>query len=592
MRETFPVWRREWQHRSANEPALEKCVHRLIPLCLLLLCAPANADTDARRGMVAAAHPLAVAAGVEILHAGGSAIDAAVAVQMVLSLVEPQASGIGGGAFLLHFDAGTGQTTSWDGRETAPAAVRPDLFLDRDGKPMAFIDAVLGGRSVGVPGTLRMLEAAWKQHGKLPWADLFAPAIRLATEGFPISARLANSIVANAGGLGRQAEARRFFTMADGSPLPEGTVLRNPALAETLRTIAAGGADALYRGPIAADIAAAVRTDPNPGLMTTDDLAAYQAKERPPVCGEYRQHQVCGMGPPSSGGVAVLQILGMLSHENLPDMDPDGLKAAHLILDAMRLAYADRDRFLADSDYVAVPVPGLLDAGYLAERAKLLDPARAIALPMAGDPSWVGAIGPAAVQPNASQAPSPEHGTSHMAIVDDAGDAVSMTSTVEGPFGSHLMVRGFMLNNQLTDFAFLPVVDGRPVANRAEPGKRPRSSMAPSLVFDADGKLRAAIGSQGGSRIIGFVSLALVRMLDWHLTPQQAAAAPRMQTMGGTVELEAGTTAAGLADGLTALGHTVRVMRVDSGLQAIAIGADRMPSGGADPRREGVAVGN
>src|ERR1700712_1595483 len=322
--------------------------------------------------MVAAAHPLAVAAGIEMLHAGGSAIDAAVAVQMVLSLVEPQASGIGGGAFLLHFDAGTGQTTSGDGRETAPAAVRPDLFQDRDGKPMAFIDAVLGGRSVGVPGTLRMLEAAWKQHGKLPWADLFAPAIRLATEGFPISARLANSIVANAGGLGRQAEARRFYTMADGSPLPEGTVLRNPALAETLRAIAAGGAVALYRGPIAADIAAAVRTDPNPGLMTPDDLAAYQAKERPPVCGEYRQHRVCGMGPASAGGVAVLQILGMLSHENLPDMDPDGLPAAHLILEAMRLAYADRDRFLADTDYVAVPMAGLLDERYLAERAKLL----------------------------------------------------------------------------------------------------------------------------------------------------------------------------------------------------------------------------
>jgi gamma-glutamyltranspeptidase/glutathione hydrolase len=574
----------------------ENCVHRLIPLCLLLLCGTANADTAAgqdtfKRGMVAAAHPLAVAAGIEMLHAGGSAVDAAVAVQMVLSLVEPQASGIGGGGFLLNFDAATGQTTSWDGRETAPAAARPDLFQDRDGRPMAFIDAVLGGRSVGVPGTLRMLEAAWKQHGKLPWADLFAPAIRLATEGFPISARLANSIVANAGGLGRQAEARRFYTMADGSPLPEGTVLRNPALAETLRAIAAGGADALYRGPIAADIAAAVRTDPNPGLMTTDDLAAYQARERPPVCGEYRQHRVCGMGPPSSGGVAVLQILGMLSHENLPDMDPDGLPAAHLILEAMRLAYADRDRFLADTDYVAVPVPGLLDERYLAERAKLLDPARAV-VPVAGDPSWVGAIGPAAVHPNASQAPSPEHGTSHMAIVDDGGNAVSMTSTVEGAFGSHLMVRGFMLNNQLTDFAFVPMVDGRPVANRVEPGKRPRSSMAPSLVFDGDGKLVAAVGSQGGSRIIGFVSLALVRMLDWHLTPQQAAAAPRMQTMSGTAELEAGTTAAGLADGLTALGHTVRVMRVDSGLQAIAIGADRIPSGGADPRREGVAVGD
>lgn len=568
-------------------------MRRLIPLCLLLLCAPANAGTEVGRGMVAAGHPLAVAAGVEMLQAGGSAIDAAVAVQMVLCLVEPQASGIGGGAFLLHFDADTGQTTSWDGRETAPAAARPDHFQDRDGKPMAFIDAVLGGRSVGVPGTLRMLEAAWKQHGRLPWPDLFAPAIRLATDGFPISAKLANSIASNAGGLGRQAEARRFYTAAaDGSPLPEGTLLRNPALAETLRAIAAGGADALYRGPIAADIAAAVRTDPNPGLMTTDDLAAYQARERPPVCGEYRQHRVCGMGPPSSGGVAVLQILGMLSHENLPDMDPNGLPAAHLIVEAMRLAYADRDRFLADTDYVAVPVAGLLDAGYLAERARLLDPVRAIAVPAAGDPSWFGAIGPAAVQPNASQAPSPEHGTSHMAIVDDTGNAVSMTSTVEGPFGSHLMVRGFMLNNQLTDFAFVPVVDGRPVANRVEPGKRPRSSMAPSLVFDADGRLQAAIGSQGGSRIIGFVSLALIRMLDWHLTPQQAAAAPRMQTMSGTVELEAGTTAAELADGLAALGHTVRVMPVDSGLQAIRIGADRLPSGGADPRREGVAVGD
>ena len=562
----------------------------LILLCLALAMGSANAE-PARKHMVAASHPLAVSAGLDILRAGGSAVDAAVAVQMVLCLVEPQSSGIGGGAFLLHFNAATGKTTSWDGRETAPAAARPDLFLDRDGKPLAFIEAVLGGRSVGVPGTVRMLEAAWKQHGKLPWADLFAPAIRLATDGFPVSQALAKAITANKGGLGRQETARRYFSAEDGTALPAGTMLRNPALADTLRAIANGGADALYRGPIAADIAAAVRTDPNPGLMTTDDLAAYQAKERPPVCGDYREHRICSMGPPSSGGIAVLEILGMLSHEPLPTMDPEGLETAHLILEAMRLAYADRDRFVADTDYIQVPVPGLLDPAYLAERAKLIDPAHAIVNPAPGEPSWIGAIGPAAPGPNAAQPGSEEHGTSHMAIVDDAGNAVSMTTTVESGFGSRLMVRGFMLNNELTDFSFLPVVDGRKVANRVEPGKRPRSSMAPSFVFDPDEKLQAAVGSQGGGRIIGFVSLALLRMLDWHETPQEAAAAPRMQTLGGPVELEADTKAADLADGLRALGHRVVVIPIDSGFQGIGISNDGL-TGGADPRREGVAAGD
>ena len=563
---------------------------RVILLCLILLTGTASAE-PAHRRMVAAAHPLAVAAGLEILRGGGSAVDAAVAVQMVLTLVEPQSSGIGGGAFLLSFNAANGKITSWDGRETAPAAVRPDLFLERDGKPMAFMDAVLGGKSVGVPGTVRMLEAAWKQSGKLPWADLFVPAIRLANEGFPVSDRLAAMIAANQSGLGRQDTARRYFLPENGAPLPAGTTLRNPALAETLRAIAAGGADALYRGPIAADIATAVRTDPNPGLMTADDLAAYQAKERAPVCGAYRQHRICGMGPPSSGGIAVLQILGILSHRPLPDMDPNGLLAAHLILDAMRLAYADRDRYVADTDYIRVPVPGLLDPGYLQERAKLLDPTRAIPAPVPGDPSWVGAIGPVTQQPSAAHAAPEEHGTSHLAIVDDAGNAVSMTTTVESAFGSRLMVRGFLLNNELTDFSFRPVIDGRDVANRVEPGKRPRSSMAPSFVFDANGKLEAAVGSQGGGRIIGFVSLALLRMLDWNQTPQQAAAAPRMQTLGGPVELEANTNAAGLADGLRSMGHTVVVLPVDSGFQGIAIGKDGM-TGGADPRREGMAAGD
>lgn len=566
-------------------------MRRWILLCLVLLTGTAAAE-PVRRQMVAAAHPLAVAAGLQILRAGGSAVDAAVAAQMVLCLVEPQSSGIGGGAFLLHFDSVSRAVTSWDGRETAPASARPDLFLGRDGKPMTFKEAVPGGRSVGVPGTVRMLEAAWKQHGKLPWADLFEPAIRLATDGFPVSARLASVIASNAGRLARQDAARAYFLGADGTAPAAGTMLRNPALAETLRAIAAEGADALYRGPIAADIATTVRTDPNPGLMTTDDLIVYQAKERPPICGLYRQYRVCGMGPPSSGGITILQILGILSHENLPDLDPHGLQAAHLILEAMRLAYADRDRYLADTDYVRVPVAGLIEPGYLAARAKLIDPNRAIAAPAPGDPSWVGAVGPTSVPPNASEPPQDEHGTSHMAIIDDAGNAVSMTTTIEGPFGAQLMVHGFLLNNELTDFSFRPMIDGRDVANRVEPGKRPRSSMAPTFVFDRHGKLVAAIGSQGGGRIIGFVSLALVRMLDWGFTAQQTADASRMQTLGGPVELEAGSPAAELAGGLMALGHTVRVIPVDSGLQAITIGPDGALHGGADPRREGVAAGD
>ncbi len=563
-------------------------MRRLICFSALALLLGWRAHAEpAHRQMVAAANPIAAQAGLAVLRAGGTAMDAAIAVQMVLGVVEPQSSGLGGGAVMLVFDAATGRTTSWDGRETAPAAATPDLFLDSAGKPVSFQDAVQSGRSVGVPGAVRMLEAAWKVHGKLPWADLVLPAARLAADGFVVSPRLAQVIAANAGALRRQDAIRNYLLTPAGLPLPAGTLLRNPALAETLRAVAASGADALHRGPIAADIAIAVRSDPNPGLITVDDLAAYQARERPAVCGLYRGRKVCGMGPPSSGGVAVLQILGMLEPFDVPSMPPDSAGPIELLIEAERLAYADRGRYLGDSDYLAVPVAGLIDPAYLATRSKRIDPKHADLSPPAGEPSFEGAVGPA-LSPQPAQE---EHGTSQVAIVDAEGNAVSMTTTIEGPFGAGLMTHGFLLNNELTDFSFRPKIDGRPVANRIEPGKRPRSSMAPTLVFGADGRLQYVVGSQGGGRIIGFVALALVRMLDWDYTPAEAAAAPRIETLGGAAELEAGTRATRLAEPLQAMGETVQVVAIDSGFQAIRTGAEGLV-GGADPRREGIAIGD
>ena len=562
-------------------------MRRLICFFLLTLFLGSSAQAEpAHRQMVAAANPIAAQAGLDVLRAGGTAMDAAVAVQMMLGVVEPQSSGLGGGAVMLVFDAATGRTTSWDGRETAPAAAQPDLFLDQAGKPVAFQDAVRSGRSVGVPGAIRMLEAAWKIHGKLPWSDLVLPSAKLAADGFVVSPQLAQVIAANAGTL-RQEAIRNYLLTPAGLPLPAGTLLRNSALADTLRAVAASGADALYRGPIAADIALTVRSDRNPGLLTADDLAAYQPRERPVVCGLYRERRICGMGPPSSGGIAVLQMLGMLKGFDIPAMPPDSAQPIELVIEAERLAYADRDRYLGDSGYVAVPVAGLIDPQYLARRAERIDPKHANLSPPAGDPSFAGAISPA----QASQPPQEEHGTSHIAVVDAEGNAVSLTTTIEGPFGAGLMTHGFLLNNELTDFSFRPEINGRPVANRVEPGKRPRSSMAPTLVFGADGKLQYVVGSQGGGRIIGFVALALVRMLDWDYTPAEAAAAPRIETLGGAVELEAGTHAETLAEPLRAMGETVRVMAIDSGFHAIRSGAEGIV-GGADPRREGVAVGD
>ncbi len=559
-----------------------------IRACALTICflsLPALAQVRADRQMVAAAHPLAAEAGLEMLRAGGSAVDAAIAAQMVLTLVEPQSSGIGGGAFLMHYAADGRTVTSWDGRETAPAAARPDLFLAADGTPLRFYDAVLGGRSVGVPGAVRMLEAAHRAHGILPWARLFEPAIRLAGEGFRVSPRLAAAVAADAERLRRDATTRAYFFLPDGRPIPEGLMLSNPPLATTLRAIAAEGADALYRGPIAADIAAKVRSDPNPGLITTDDLAAYEAKRREPVCGPYRAVLVCSMGPPSSGGVTVLQILALLGHFDIAPLDPAGTDAAHLIAEAGRLAFADRNQYLADADFVSVPVRGLLDGAYLTGRAQLIDRDRTLAAPRAGNPPWrSGRLAP--------HADGVENGTSHLVVVDAAGNAVSMTTTVEDAFGARLMVHGFILNNQLTDFSFRPVLDGRPVANAVEGGKRPRSSMAPAIVIDAERRLVLAVGSPGGARIIGYVAQALVALIDWRLDPQAALALPHVGTLGSAVELEDGTGAASLRTALEARGHQVVVREMASGLQAIAVLPEGGLAGGADPRREGVAMGD
>jgi gamma-glutamyltranspeptidase/glutathione hydrolase len=558
-------------------------------LVLLLLALPARAQ----RQMVVVAHPLAAEAGMTMLRAGGTALDAAIAAQAVLAVVEPQSSGLGGGALLLHWDSGSRRLSAWDGRETAPAAVPPTLFL-REGQPMGFYEAAVGGRAVGIPGAIHMLEAAHREQGRLPWAQLFAPAIAIAEAGFPVGPRLAAQIAGDAERLRRDPQARAIF-LPDGKPLAEGAPLRNPALAATLRAVAEQGAEALHRGPIAADIAAAVRASPNPGYMTTDDLAGYGPRRREAVCAPYRVWTLCGFPPPSSGGVAVLQIMTLLAHQDMAALDPRGapsetraLDAAHLLGEAGRIAFADRNRYLADSDHVPVPVRGLLDPTYLLLRAQLLDRDRAIAAPRAGNPPWGGGA------PLASQPPQPEHGTSHLSIIDAAGNVVAMTTTIEDLFGARLMVRGMLLNNELTDFSFLPEIDGRPVANRVGPGKRPRSSMSPTIVFGTDGLPAAVVGSAGGSRIIGHVAQTLVAMLDWNMEPQAAVALPRIGALNERIELEAGTSAAALAPGLEARGFPVEVRTMTSGLHAIRILRSTEGvrlQGGADPRRDGVVLG-
>ena len=560
------------------------------------LAAQPAADT-VRRHMIAASHPMAAEAGLAVLRAGGSAVDAAIAAQAMLTLVEPQSSGIGGGALLLHWNATDRTLAAWDGRETAPAAATPMLFL-RDGGPMAFADAATGGRPVGVPGAMRMLEAVHRAHGRLPWPLLFDAAIVAAEAGFIVSPRLAAAIAGQAARLAADPDgAGALYLQPDGSPVPAGHRLRNPALAATLRALAEQGAEALHRGPIAAAMVAAVRGDArNPGLLATEDLAAYAPVRRAALCGPYRAVIVCGFPPPSSGGVATLQILGILRHQDMAALDPRGADHAHLLVEAGRLAFADRNRYLADGDHVAVPVAGLLERFYLGLRAQLVD--RAGALPMAdlraGNPLRDGAASVPAT-PLSPQLPQPERGTAHLSVVDAAGNVVSMTTTVEAGFGSGLVVGGFVLNNQLTDFSFLPAREGWPVANRVGPGKRPRSSMSPTIVFDAAGAPVLALGSAGGERIIGHVAQTLVAIIDNGLSPEAALALPRVAGVHATAELEAGSGAAALAAALETRGFPVLVAPNRSGLQVIGIA--RTPEGlvlrgAADPRREGIVLGD
>ena len=541
-----------------------------------------KALAHAERHMVAAAHPLAVEAGLNILDAGGSAVDAMIAVQLVLNLVEPHASGLGGGAFLMYYDAGHREIRAYDGRETAPAAATAGLFM-RDGKAMRFRDAVTGGRAVGTPGVARLLELAHRKHGKLPWTRLFEPAIALAENGYPLSRRV-HALLLRDQSIAGEAAARDHFLDADGRPKAAGTMLRNPELAETLRALQRGGADAFYHGDIARDIVAAVRGHPtNPGVLALDDLAGYQVREVDPLCAPYRAYRVCGMPPSSSGGIAVLQMLGMLSHRELSTVKPESVQAVHLLAEAGRLAYADRNLWVADDRYVEVPVAGLLDPAYLAGRAQLISEQRSMGRAEAGTP-------PGSRLAHADDTFEEVAGTSHVAIVDAAGNAVSLTTTIENFFGSRLMVRGFLLNNQLTDFNFNPQQDGRTVANAVAPGKRPRSSMAPTLVFRKNGDLHLVVGSPGGSRIINYVAKTLIATLDWNMDIQSAITLPNAGSRNGPTEIERGTAFEALEKPLQAMGHEVQLVDMTSGLHGI-MRAGRGWQGGADPRREGIAKG-
>lgn len=543
----------------------------------------AGVPVEAQDWMIVAANPLASQAGAKVLARGGTAADAMVAVQAVLGLVEPQSSGLGGGAFLVWYDAESGALTTLDGRETAPAEATPRLFQDENGDPLKFWDAVVGGRSVGVPGTPALMEHAHQKWGNQKWDTLFEDGIALAAGGFKVSQRLAGMIARDADRLVRFGGAAAYFYPL-GAPLKEGKVLRNPDYAETLRDLAQNRTTNFYSGAIARDIVRTVRnTTGNPGVLSMADMRGYDVKERAPVCASYRGHEVCGMGPPSSGALTVGQILGMLDSYDLAALGAENPQSWRLIGDASRLAFADRGRYMADSDFVPVPVKGLVDPEYLALRAEALDGGPALGSVNAGMPAFDHTL--LWADDESIELPS----TSHISIVDSYGNALSITTTIENAFGSRLLVRGFLLNNELTDFSFRSHKDGVAIANAVAPGKRPRSSMAPTIVLK-DGKPVLIVGSPGGSRIIGYVAKTIVAHLDWGMDVQQAVSYGHAVNRFGTYDLEAGSAMEALAPELEALGYTVNIRDLNSGIHAISIGESLL--GGADPRREGIALGD
>jgi gamma-glutamyltranspeptidase/glutathione hydrolase len=535
----------------------------------------------AKNWMVSVANPHAAAAGARVLSEGGTAADAMVAVQAVLGLVEPQSSGIGGGAFLVWYDSKSGEITTLDGRETAPLAATPRLFQNENGERLKFWDAVVGGRSVGVPGTPALMEAAHKKWGQNSWNSLFSEAIDLADNGFAVSPRLAALVARDAERLGRFSDTADYF-FPNEQPLVEGHLLTNPAYADLMRRMAKDGAEVIYSGDIARAIIGTVRgAEKNPGVLSLTDLQIYKVKERPAVCVPFRGYQVCGMGPPSSGALTVGQILGLLNQFTPGSSnDPQTLR---LIGDASRLAFADRGRYMADSDFVPMPTKGLLAQDYLSERAKLLNGPDALTEAVPGNPEYSHAS--LWADDVSLELPS----TSHISIVDRFGNALSMTTTIENSFGSRLMAHGFLLNNELTDFSFSSHRNGVPIANRVEPGKRPRSSMSPTIILK-DGRPTLVIGSPGGSRIIGYVAEAIVAHIDWGMNIQAAVSIPHAINRFGTYDLEKGTSLEAMVAPLEELGYKVNLRSLNSGLHAISIGENGL-FGGADPRREGIAIG-
>jgi len=542
-----------------------------------------NKEVYAKQFMVAAANPYASQAGYNVLAKGGSAVDAAIAVQLVLTLVEPQSSGIGGGAFMLHWDKSNKHLTTFDGRETAPAAATADLFLDENGKAVPWIKAVVGGRSVGAPGVLAALYKAHQKYGKLEWNELFTDAIKLADEGFIVSSRLAKLISLRFNpGVYQLPEIKNYF-YPNGEVIQAGDLLKNPKLATVYKSIAKEGVDVFYKGWIAKKIVNAVQNaEIEPGRLSLADLEQYKANQVDAICGEYRVYNVCGMAPPSSGGIAVIQMLELLNHFDLGKEEPNSVEALHLFTQSSKLAFADRDKYVADPAFSNVPVAGLLESSYIAKRAKLINQQQDMGKAIAGTPQGSLALG----LDNAIERPS----TSHFSIVDADGNAVSMTTSVEMAFGSAVMVEGFILNNQLTDFSLSPKQNGAWVANRVEPFKRPRSSMAPMMVFDKAGDLGLVVGSPGGSRIINYVAQTIVGVIDWDLSPQAAINLPKVTNRNKVTTLEKGTSLESIAPKLTAMGHKVSIRDLNSGLHAIKV-SEKGLQGGADPRREGKVLG-